>query len=314
VDNIMTRLKAPFAWFGAKSYVADVIWQRFGSVETYIDPFCGSLATLFARPLPVSGLEVVNDRDGFLCNFWRSVRYAPKEVAEFATMPCHEIELTSRHAYLSRQKTRLSKKLIVDDGFYDAKCAGYWAWGLSHWIGDGWCDGRGPWAIEKRQLVHAPRRGTFKLKVPHICSSQGINNSSGDEIEQWFHDLSLRLEKVKVLSGDWSRAVSPSILANSERVGIILDPPYGRDNMVYSAESGHTVADDAKQWAIANGNNSRLRIAVCGYADLEFPDNWACHEWQRQGGRTTTKAGKARMGERIWFSPSCEKPTLQLPF
>ena len=34
-------LKAPFPWFGGKSRVAHLVWQRFGDVANYVEPFFG---------------------------------------------------------------------------------------------------------------------------------------------------------------------------------------------------------------------------------------------------------------------------------
>lgn len=39
-------LKAPFPWFGGKSRVAPQVWERFGDVDNYVEPFAGSLAVL----------------------------------------------------------------------------------------------------------------------------------------------------------------------------------------------------------------------------------------------------------------------------
>jgi hypothetical protein len=35
-------LRAPFPWFGGKSRVADLVWDRFGDPRNYVEPFCGS--------------------------------------------------------------------------------------------------------------------------------------------------------------------------------------------------------------------------------------------------------------------------------
>jgi len=49
-------LKAPFPWFGGKSRAAALVWERFGNVRNYVEPFAGSLAVLLARP-HAPGLE-----------------------------------------------------------------------------------------------------------------------------------------------------------------------------------------------------------------------------------------------------------------
>ena len=66
-------LRAPFPWFGGKSKVADLVWDRQGDVDNYVEPFAGSLAVLLARPHAPT-IETVNDVDGLLVNFWRAVQ------------------------------------------------------------------------------------------------------------------------------------------------------------------------------------------------------------------------------------------------
>lgn len=42
----MTDLRAPFPWFGGKRRVASLVWERFGNVPNYVEPFAGSPPTL----------------------------------------------------------------------------------------------------------------------------------------------------------------------------------------------------------------------------------------------------------------------------
>lgn len=56
------RLRAPFPWFGGKSRVAHLVWDAFGDVPNYVEPFAGSLAVLLGRPHPAK-IETVNDKD-----------------------------------------------------------------------------------------------------------------------------------------------------------------------------------------------------------------------------------------------------------
>jgi site-specific DNA-adenine methylase len=35
-------MKSPFPWMGGKSRVADLVWDRFGNVPNYCEPFFGS--------------------------------------------------------------------------------------------------------------------------------------------------------------------------------------------------------------------------------------------------------------------------------
>ena len=48
----MSNPKAPFPWFGGKSRVAHIVWDRFGNVPNYVEPFFGSGAVLLGVRTP----------------------------------------------------------------------------------------------------------------------------------------------------------------------------------------------------------------------------------------------------------------------
>lgn len=81
-----TSLRAPFPWFGGKSRVAHLVWDRFGDVPNYVEPFFGSGAVMLARPHPAR-IETINDLDCYVSNFWRALQRAPEEVALDADSP-----------------------------------------------------------------------------------------------------------------------------------------------------------------------------------------------------------------------------------
>jgi len=80
-------VKAPFPWFGGKSRVAHIVWDRFGNVPNYVEPFFGSGAVMLARPHKDIGTETVNDLDCYLANFWRAIRANPSTTAACADWP-----------------------------------------------------------------------------------------------------------------------------------------------------------------------------------------------------------------------------------
>lgn len=135
--NAATKLKAPFPWFGGKSRVAHLVWERFGDVGNYVEPFAGSLAVLLGRPTPPR-VETVNDLDCYLANFWRALRSDPEGTALLADWPVNEADLHARHRWLHRQ-TDFRERMRNDPEYFDAKIAAWWVWGLSCWIGDNWC-------------------------------------------------------------------------------------------------------------------------------------------------------------------------------
>jgi len=174
---VTDTLKAPFPYFGGKSAVADMVWQRFGDVPNYVEPFFGSGAILLGRP-HAPGIETVNDADGLLSNFWRALQADPDAVAGYADWPINENDVHGRHAWLVGQKDSLQARLEGDPDYYDAKIAGWWVWGMSCWIGSGFCSGDGPWHVVDGEMVNTGGGAGqgVKRKRPHLSDAgQGVN-------------------------------------------------------------------------------------------------------------------------------------------
>jgi hypothetical protein len=75
------------------------------------------------------------------------------------------------------------------------------------------------------------------------------------------------------------------------------------------------VAHAVREWAVANGDNPELRIALCGYEapDYPMPATWTEIAWKANGGYANQANQKTRgrqnaHRERIWFSPFCLNP------
>ena len=317
-------LTAPFPWFGGKSRVASIVWQRFGDVRNYVEPFFGSGAVLLGRPQPFEGVETVNDKDGFVANFWRAVQAAPESVARFADWPVNENDLHARHVWLVERKEKLQARLEGDPDFYDARIAGFWVWGVSTWIGGGFCSGDGPWSSVDvdgvRQLERTANPGHQVMRRRPSTCIMGVHAIARNEtaisdggIVGRLVGLCNRLRRVGVMCGDWSRLVTDASTVFHGVTAVFLDPPYSEraDNKkLCYAKDNLTVASDVLSWAIANGRNPMLRIALCGYdGNYSMPVDWQQYSWSAVGGYT--KKGKApqnRHCERIWFSPHCLKP------
>jgi hypothetical protein len=200
---------------------------------------------------------------------------------------------------------------------------------LPHLSGDG------------RGVNHAgTREQGVKNQLPHLSGDgRGVNRPQmrepgcGDEPDfhpmtmpellRWMRWLSARLRHVRILNGDWKRAVTGgasktlSVRMGGGHCGIFLDPPYSdvRADGLYASDS-LTVAHDVRDWCVANGADPRLRIALAGF-DSEHTElealGWRAVEWYRSG---FLKGGMANVGsdatqqdrERIWFSPHCLQP------
>jgi site-specific DNA-adenine methylase len=348
-------MKSPFPWFGGKSRVADLVWERFGDVQNYVEPFFGSGAVLLERPTE-AGIETVNDLDCMVANFWRALKNNPDAVADAADWPVNEVDQHARHLWLSSQE-EFRERMKTEPDYYDAKIAGWWVWGQCSWIGSGWCSRQLPHLGDagrgvNRQLPHLGDAGTgihrklphlgdagtgIHRKLPHLGDAgRGVNrqlphlgnagmgvnrqqefvedgegiSQTRDALFRYMNDLAGRLRRVRVCCGDWSRVCGPSPTVKLGTTGVFLDPPYldGRTDAIYSTDS-LTVAHEVREWAIAQGDDRKMRIALCGYeGEHQMPESWECVEWKARGGYGSQGDNQARENsakERIWFSPHC---------
>jgi hypothetical protein len=313
-------LKAPFPYFGGKARVAATVWERFGDVPNYVEPFAGSLAILLGRPTD-PGTETVNDLDCFIANFWRALRDDPEGVAEHADWPVNEADLEARHRWLVNHQW-VPEQVKTDPGFHDSRVAGWWVWGISQWIGSGWCCPSGE-GHRKKQLPHLGDAGRGVCRqLPHlgdagrgVCRKRPHLGDDGMGVRAYLQDLAVRLRRVRVCCGDFERVLGPSVTTGHGLTGVFLDPPYshkiGRSNDCYGATDDATASGRTRAWVIANQDNPLLRIAICGYEGEHDLPGWDVVKWKTQGGygsqsRDGTNENAHR--ERIWFSPNCIKP------
>jgi site-specific DNA-adenine methylase len=326
-------LKAPMPYFGGKARVAGIVWEALGDVDNYVEPFAGSLAVLLGRPSDHQGTtETVNDADSYLCNLWRAISAAPDEVAKYASWPVNETDLIARHLWLVNTGKQRIASLESAPEFFDAKVAGWWLWGINSWIGSGWCSGNGPWIlgedgmiVDRRQLPHLGDAGQgVNRQLPHLG-----NRKAGDDLPQCWVDCSIqeymnrlarRLRRVRVICGDWARAVTDGALSYGDSVGVFLDPPYQGDvraKNLYRVDD-HSISNAVREWAIAHGDDSRMKIVLAGYEeehDAEIPSNWRRHHYSANKSYGTSKAKGTGNGndsnrhkECLWFSPHCLSP------
>jgi len=313
-------IPAPFPYFGGKRRAVDLVWPRFGDVQNYVEPFFGSGAMLLGRPPGWRGVETVNDKDCYLANFWRALKYDPDGVCEHCDWPVNEADLHARHRWLLDQ-AGFRDRMKTEPKFYDVQIAGWWVWGACQWIAGGWCpercyNGRQTW--QQRPHLGDAGRGVHRpsQQLPHL------GDAGRGDLLPYLQALSERLRRVRVCCGDWTRVCggkSGNALramlgcgGDQSLAAVFLDPPYSgkvRDTDIY-ANDDLDIAESVRAWAIAHGDDPRLRICLCGYdGEHAMPGDWTCiaskagHGYgsQRKGGYKN--AGR----ERLWFSPHCLK-------
>ena len=295
----MSALRAPFPWFGGKRDVIALVWRALGQPKQYIEPFCGSAAILLGAHEPAS-LEVIGDVNGFVANFWRCVRYQPAEVVRWADYPVSHIDLGARHRWLMARVPTLADGLQDAEWPGDAQAAGWWLWGQCSWIGSGWCE----WPPDAGQIPHVSDAGMgvqASGKIPHVSDAGrgDLLTSSGRTAAQWIGRLAERLERVRIIHGDWTRCLNSHYGGEGPGTAIFFDPPYRAYERLYG--TGQTlVADAVAEWC---REHPALRIALCGHhGDYDMP-GWTEVRWERK--RLTYAGDGTKDAEAIWFSPAC---------
>lgn len=305
VNPPQSKLAAPFPYFGGKSRIAPVVWQALGDPDVYVEPFLGSAAVTLSRPHSPRR-EILNDADGFVINFWRSIQRNSLAVARACTGPADELELLARHRWICQhaRKRRLLESIAADPRYYDPQIAGYWAWIMSIWIGSGVAEG----------VWHAPNDGRNhgtcidSPKKPHL-TPQGVQAMGRrDRLPELFNALSRRIEHAFVVCGDWKRCFIPSDLSGRRSLGIFLDPPYalatGRVDNIYRCEKSTT--DDVHSFCRRHARRRNIRIVLAGFeGEYDLP-GWRTVAWSKSPGYARTERGVANcQRERLWISPGC---------
>lgn len=165
--------------------------------------------------------------------------------------------------------------------------------------------------------VHAP---TLAQQKPDLSgdgsAGRGVHAPSllSSGLYDYMQQLASRLRRVRVCCGDWSRVLTPSVTTYIGVTGVFLDPPYSHELRERCYAEDHDISADVRAWAIAHGDDPKMRIALCGYIDEHgdhMPSTWECVPWKAHGGYSRSERGVAnRSKERIWFSPHCLKPDL----
>ena len=291
-------LKTPFPYAGNKQRWVKEVWEYLGAEErgVYSEPFLGSAAMLLSAPV-VHKKEIVCDTNGFVANFWRALRGDPEQVAYYADWPKVHQDIHARHIWLVKWGAAHAELIHNDCDFYDAKVAGYWAWGQSCWIRAGWCLGEGKEHVSDSRPTSNAYGVSPERKVsgaPPYASGKGevLENPiapdgkfDGERLQPWFRALAARLAKVAVLNRSWESAVTKGIVwGGTVPPRIFLDPPYrtdtGRKNSLYNSDftkESTDIATHVYEWAVAHGEEYAIAYAMHA-GDFETPPGWELSE------------------------------------
>lgn len=256
----------PLNWFGGKSKLASQIVKHFPSHRTYCEPFGGSAAVLFAKE--PAKVEVYNDIDGELVNFFRVLRHPQL---------CAKLYAAAENTLYARAEFELAKQ----------KCAD-------------------PVEAARRFLVR--HRMSFGGNGQNWCYSVGTSRrGTAAAIRRWrwgvesLPAIHNRLKHVQIECSDWR-----GILERFDGVDTLffLDPPYVPATRVagtYRYELSH----DNHRELVAFLLTVRGMVVVSGYAHETY-DALESAGWARIEYPTCTHVSGSltRRAECLWLSPS----------
>ena len=306
------QIKKLFTYFGNKAMISGLVWDLFGPMDAYVEPFVGCGSVLLSSPYP-HRYEAINDSCCHLPNVFRSVKYHPEEVIDAACYARTELDLHMRHDYLISQRQTLHDLLMTDVKACDPELAGWWIWGINLWVGAGWC---GDSVILSRGKVSAQKpthrnQGILTLARKPANRNRGIL-TKGDRrqiITDMITAVTNRLIDVNILYGDFERVLTPSYTSDFGTTAVFLDPPYkcytDKSDTIYTNDHNDTWTR-ARDWFMAHRNDPNYHIILCGQNNdwPDHPDDVRVHTWV--GAHGMTKAKTERKQEKLYISKYCE--------
>ncbi len=181
-------IKTPISYYGGKQNLVSSILPRIPAHNSYVEPFCGGAAIFFSKP--ASDIEVVNDTNKELINFYRVVQN------DFTSLE-KEIKISLHSRDLHRKASVIYNH---PDMFSEIKRA--WAvWLLSV------------------QSFSAQLDGSFGYDKTRNTTTKKITNKR----EAFSEDLAIRLQNVQIECADALYIIKSRDTANAF---FYCDPPY----------------------------------------------------------------------------------------
>lgn len=277
--------RSPFPWFGGKQKLADTILALFPAHNVYVEVFGGGASVLLSKP--AGKLDVYNDLDGGLVNFFRCLRDEPERLVPLLELTPYAREEWER----AREAYGPETDAVEWARLFYVIAAGSFAGFAAR---DNGVAGRG-WGGERLGRMHLSRAASTANRVDNI----------------WRFVERLRLVQIEHL--DWraclDRYDDPSAL-------FYLDPPYVPETRRSGGYTHELSADDHAELvarvlalqgvAIVSGYDHPL------YEPLVTGGGFMRHEFGVWSTAARGKKGIARDRrlEVIWASPRAAAPTL----
>lgn len=249
--------------------LADKIISHFPKHNAYAEIFGGSLAVLFAKT--PARVEIVNDIDSDIWNFWDVVRRHGRELANRLYLTPYSREEMQRCNQLAKTEADPIEKARI---FFVRTMQS-----VNGYVGHGWS-----------RHFNSSRSETFYRAVAAM-QTEAIQ----------------RLQKVQLENRDFRKLI-PEL--NEPSVLMFLDPPYVIEERRSQADAyDHEMTLDDHRELLSIINASRSMIVLSGYRS-ELYDNELSH-WMRVDYEVPVRAQLPHDGkqvekaiESIWLNPA----------
>src|SRR5713101_765615 len=239
-----TTLRSVLPWMGGKFHLAPSILKEFpvaSSYDLYVEPFGGAAHVLIHKPLG-RHVEIYNDTNGDLVNFWLQCRdYPDALVARLDSLPYSRLLYYAYHKSLF-DGTELSPLERAARWFYVLRSS--FRPEVSN-TPNGWNTG--------------PRRG-------HVQSYYNALT--------FFHSLAVRFLRYEIEQRDYELVIKQH---ESRRTFIYADPPYVDAEHYYQ---GVFNLDDHKRLARIL-NNTPAMVALSYYPNTLLDELYPANKWRR---------------------------------
>ncbi|MGA7796724.1 MAG: DNA adenine methylase [Candidatus Acidiferrales bacterium] len=260
-------IPSPITWFGGKSRLAPKIIQHFPKHKCYCEPFGGGASVLLAKePSPI---EVFNDLDGELVNFFRVLR-DPRLSAR--------LRRSLEHTPYARVEFLLAQQ-PTDDPVEAAR----------------------RFMVRQRQSF-AGKGGEWSFSVAK--SQRGVSSAvmrwrAGIERLPAVHE---RLRGVQIEHDDWAKVMhrydGPETLH-------FLDPPYIRSLRVEGGYRYELSESDHRE-LVARLLTVKGMVILCAYNHVKIHGPLERAGWKKVDYDVAAQSSdhRARRLETLWLSPS----------
>ena len=196
-------MKTPISYYGGKQKLASTILQMIPEHKLYCEPFIGGAAVFFAKP--PSDLEVINDTNKELVNFYRTVQN------DFVSLE-REVRITLHSRTMHRDA-----KVIYDSPHLFNEVKRAWA----------------VWVLAS-QSFSSMLNGSFGYDVGKNTTTKKISNKRVSFTEEY----AIRLQNVQVECADALRIINSRDTKDSF---FYCDPPYYNSDMGHY--DGYSIED-----------------------------------------------------------------------